>query len=213
MQELLPLPAHVSNGSGRGKSRPGIVVHRRSIETRDTLVRFGIPCTSPARTVIDCAASLPIDRLEDLLMAADSGRPGLSRTRLEELVNERRGQPGTRNLLRLITDDPKETRTVNERRMLSICREAGVVEPETNYRIEVGDRVFFADFCWPRLRLVVEADSWRWHGGRLAGEADTDRAQLLSMAGWKVVRFTRDQIKLDRELTGRRLQALTSGHD
>ena len=52
--------------------------------------------------------------------------------------------------------------------MFSICREFGVERPLTNHRIDVGDRTFYADFCWPELGLIVEADSWRWHGGRLA---------------------------------------------
>jgi very-short-patch-repair endonuclease len=71
-------------------------------------------------------------------------------------------------------------------------------------------RTFIADFCWPELRLIVEAASWRWHGGRLAAEYDADRDQLLLIAGWRVVHFTRDQIKLHRAETGERLAALTT---
>jgi very-short-patch-repair endonuclease len=54
----------------------------------------------------------------------------------------------------------------------------------------------------------VEADSWRWHGGRLASEGDRDRDQLLSIAGWRVVRFTRDQILHHALEVGRRIDAL-----
>lgn len=141
-------------------------------------------------------------------MAADSLRI-LNRTRFEQLVGERRGQPGIASLTALITDDPAETRSKNERRLLSVCREFGVPLPLVNHRIEVPGRTFIADFCWPELRLIVEADSWRWHGGRLAAEGDADRAQLLALAGWRVVRFTRDGIKNARAETGRRLLALT----
>lgn len=42
----------------------------------------------------------------------------------------------------------------------------------------VGKRTFYADFCWPELRLIVEADSWQWHGGRQARERDVDRVPL-----------------------------------
>ncbi|MEO7197474.1 MAG: DUF559 domain-containing protein [Solirubrobacterales bacterium] len=80
--------------------------------------------------------------------------------------------------------------------------------PQANYRIEVSGRTFYADFCWPELRLIVEADSWRWHGGRSASESDANRDQLLSIAGWKVVHFTRDQIMAHPRLTGERLEAL-----
>jgi very-short-patch-repair endonuclease len=93
--------------------------------------------------------------------------------------------------------------------MLEICRRFGVPEPLVNHPIRVGGRQFYADFCWPELSLIVEADSWRWHGGRLAGESDADRDQVLSMAGWRVVHFTRDQIKSEVDRTGHRLLILT----
>lgn len=93
--------------------------------------------------------------------------------------------------------------------MFSICRQFGVARPLTNHRIELSNRRYYADFCWPELGLIVEADSWRWHGGRLATERDRERDQLLAIAGWRVVHFTRAQI-LAREECGRRVAALTS---
>ena len=209
LTETLPSLPHVTNAGGAGKATTGITVHRRAIEPRDIVIRHGIPCTSAARTVFDCAISLPLEALEDLLMAADAARI-LDRRRLEELIGESRGRPGTRKLLYLTGADPAETRSINERRMLAVCRRFGIDEPLVNHRIDVGARIFYADFCWPELRLVVEADSWRWHGGRQASEDDADRDQLLSMAGWRVVRFTRDQIKRETERTGKRLLRLTA---
>ncbi len=206
--DVAPTPVHVCNAGGTGRTLRRLVVHRRAVASRDLLIVRGIPCTSAARIALDCAATLKADDLEALLLAADARRI-LNRRRLGELLQERRGQPGTAVLRRLITDDPVETRSLNERRMLMICRRFGVSEPLVNHRIDVGERHFYADFCWPHLRLVVEVDSWRWHGGRRAGESDADRDQLLSLAGWRVVRFTRDQVVAKAERTGRRLLALT----
>ena len=70
--ETPPLIAHVSNRTGRGRSRSGIVVHRRAIASQDITTRHGIPCTTPARTILDCSRFLDFDATEDLLMAADS---------------------------------------------------------------------------------------------------------------------------------------------
>lgn len=205
--EQLPRIAHVSNLTGRGRSLRGVIVHRRQVEHRDITVRAGIRCTAVARTIVDCAAVLDQLDLEALLLAADSKRT-LDRTRLEELIGDRHGQPGTRKLRKLITDDPVETRSINEQRMVSVCREFGVPRPLCNHRIQVGGRTFYADFCWPDRGLIIEADSWRWHGGQHATESDADRDQLLSIAGWQVVHFTRAQILARREC-GRRLVALT----
>jgi hypothetical protein len=63
--------------------------------------------------------------------------------------------------------------------MFSICREFGIPRPLTQYRIEAGGRTFYADFCWPDVPLVVEFDSWRWHGGRTRTEYDRDRDQVV----------------------------------
>lgn len=206
--ELPPSLPTVTNRTGAGRRVDGIEVHRRVVEPRDVFMRHGIACTKPERTVLDCSGSASIDALEQLLMAADSGRPGLDRRRLEQLVVENGGRRGIRNLRELISDDPKETEVQNERRMLRICRRFGVPDPETQYEIRTAGRTFRADFCWPRLRLVVEADSWRWHGGKRKTESDRERDQLLTIAGWIVVRFTRNQIKLEPERTGRKLVAL-----
>ena len=200
-----PLIAHVTNTTGSGRTRAGIVIHRRFLERQDITVRHGIPCTTPARTILDCSRILDAEASEDMLMAADSKRI-LNRRRLEELVAEH----GSRHLRPLISDDPRVMRSRNERRLFSICREFGVPLPETEYEIVTAGRTFYADFCWPELRLIVEADSWRWHGGRRANESDRDRDQLLAIAAWQVLHFTRDQILHGRTETGRRLAALTA---
>jgi len=207
--ETAPLIAEVTNQTGRGRSRRGITVHRRTIDRRDVGSHRGIPTTSVARTIIDCARHLGPEATEDLVMAADSIHV-LNRRRLEELTHEHRGRPGVRHILSLIAESPRELRSKNERRLFSICREYGVPLPLTNHRIDLADRRFYADFLWPHLNLIVEADSWRWHGGRQASEDDADRDQLLAVAGYRVVHFTRDQILHRRAETGRRLRALTT---
>lgn len=208
--ERTPSVPQVTNQSGAGRDVSEIEVHQRVVASRDVIKRYGIPCSSPARTLLDCAASAGIERLEELLMAADSGRPGLDRERLEDLIAENGGRRGIRNLRFLITDDPKENDSTSERRMLRVCRRFGVPEPETQYEIRASGRTYRADLCWPELRLIVECDSWRWHGGKLKVERDSDRDQILAIAGWLVVHFTRNQIKLEPERTGRKLVALTT---
>lgn len=208
--ESFPKVPEVTNEMGNGRSRRGIKVHRSVVDPRDATRRHGIPCTSVQRTIIDCAYRAGLEGTEDLILAADAAGL-LNRSRLDELADENRGRPGIAHVLALITDDPVELRSRNEQRMFSICRQFGIPLPLCNHRIETAGRTFIADFCWPELRLIVEADSWRWHGGRLASEADAERAQLLAIAGWRVVRFTRDQIRHHRSAVGERLAALING--
>jgi hypothetical protein len=208
LTEDAPSVIEVVNSTGRGRGIAGITVHRSTVHRADRATARGIPCTTSARTIVDLARTTAEDELEDLLLAADSKR-SLDRRRFEALLDERRGQPGTGVLRRLITDDPVVMRSKNERRMFSICREFGVPLPLTDVKIETEGRTFYADFLWPDLGLVVEAQSWRWHGGRSDQAADADKGQLLTAAGFSVVPFTRDQIKKQRAETGRRLLALT----
>jgi hypothetical protein len=192
-----------------GRHRAGIRTHRRPLLPRDRSIVHGIPCTSAARTLVDIAPLLPLDQLEGVLIAADSLRV-LNRRRLDELLAEHFGRPGVTRLASLVADDPVEVRSRNEARILSICRDFEVPRPLVNHRIECACRTFYADFCWPDQKLIVEADSWRWHGGRSANESDRDRDQLLTIAGWHVVHFTRDQIVNGHATTGNRLVALTT---
>ena len=67
-----PLTAHITNPTGTGRTRKGITVHRRRLERCDLTVHLGIPCTSVARTILDCSHVLGAEAIEDLLMAADS---------------------------------------------------------------------------------------------------------------------------------------------
>ncbi len=53
------------------------------------------------------------------------------------------------------------------------------------------------DFSWPRQRLVVETDSFRYHRSRRAFENDRRRDAELQVAGYRVLRFTDSQLSSD----------------
>jgi very-short-patch-repair endonuclease len=85
------------------------------------------------------------------------------------------------------------TRSSLERRFLRLCRDHGLPAPEIN--VAIGPYV--VDFLWRQQRLIVEVDSWRYHGDRAMFEADRDRDAKLKLRGFDVIRFTEWQ--LDRE--------------
>ena len=47
------------------------------------------------------------------------------------------------------------------------------------------------------LRLVVEADSFEWHGDRAALRRDARRYDLLGADGWMVLRFAFEDVMHD----------------
>ncbi|HET6831398.1 MAG TPA: DUF559 domain-containing protein [Solirubrobacterales bacterium] len=197
------LPVHITNPTGAGRGRSHIALHRSIVLPCDTAGSGKILCTSAARTVIDLAAIGTSDEVERVLIAADSLRI-LNRSRLAELLEGARGQRGIGTLRSIVAGEPVRARSDREVDMLQVCRPAGLPAPVVNGLVEG----FEVDFHWPELRLVVELDSWRFHGGRERMNADRERDQRLTMAGWLVVRFTRDQLAAVPAECGRRLAAL-----
>jgi Protein of unknown function (DUF559) len=188
----LPRILDVTNVAGRGRSRAGIRVHRRRLDAVDFTRRRGIPSVTATRAVADLSAILGSSELEQLLILADSRRL-IDPHRLGAIAVGERGR-GHRALREALGLGTPHVRSPIEALYVRICSELDVDAPLVNATIEVLGRRFEVDFHWPRLRLIVEVDGYAFHGGRSRANSDRDREQLLSMAGWLVHRFTRDQI-------------------
>jgi very-short-patch-repair endonuclease len=67
--------------------------------------------------------------------------------------------------------------------------------PETNVKIGRHE----VDFLWREQNLVVETDSFRYHQGSVAFEADHARDLDLRQRGYTVLRFTGSQIDAEAE--------------
>jgi len=53
------------------------------------------------------------------------------------------------------------------------------------------------DVAIPQLRLAFECDGGKWHGGHRRGKAledDYERQNTAIMEGWRLLRFTNEQI-------------------
>ena len=71
-------------------------------------------------------------------------------------------------------------------------------------------RPLTVDCAWPELRMVVEADSQRFHGDWERAAADRERDQLLSLVGWRCHRFVRDRLVMAPEESAERLRGLAA---
>jgi hypothetical protein len=172
------------------RSTAAIRVHRarRPIEIA---TRGGIPVTTVARTLADLAEVVPRRALEKALEQAD--RLKLLDVRAIDAVAD--AQPGRRGaglVRRLVRahDTRGMTRSELEDAFLELCDRYGIPRPAVNARVE-GMEV---DCVWPRARLVVELDSWRWHGNRRAFSGDRTKSRRLTLLGWTVVRITDDEL-------------------
>lgn len=77
----------------------------------------------------------------------------------------------------------------------------GLPLPRCNERLTLAGHRIEADFHWPDHRLVIEADSLTYHGNPIAWERDHRRDRDLAVAGYRVIRFTRNQIENEPEAT------------
>ena len=174
-----PGPLHVTVPVRR-RAPAGVVLHRSP--NAPAMLRLGIAVTTPARTLLDLAATAA-DR--DVGRAVEEAR--LRRLVADgELARLARERPGARALRELLADEPSLTRSEAERALLTLVRRAGLPRPVTNVRVGR----YEVDALWPSERLVVEVDGFAFHSSREAFERDRERDADLQARGLRVIRVT-----------------------
>jgi len=160
--------------------RPGLLLHRAVLAPDEITAHDGIPVTTPARTLLDLAAVLQRHQLQQAINEAEIRR-------LEgphHLTSRYPTKRGTRALRALAP--PTYTRSDLEARFATFLNDRRYPRPLTNTIIE-GKEV---DVAWPDCRLIIELDSWEYHGTRHAFEDDRRKDRRLKAAGWTVLRVT-----------------------
>lgn len=117
---------------------------------------------------------------------------------IDELLGRSKGRRGVRRLkLGISLHDPREqvTRRELEARFFRFCSRFGFDRPEVNGHLVIDGVSMMPDFMWRDARLIVETDSRRVHGTVTAFEKDRLRDQVLTAAGWTVVRCTWRQLR------------------
>jgi hypothetical protein len=118
---------HVTATSGR-KPRRGIVFHQRRLQTDEVTERDGLPITTPARTLLDLAASgLSRTRLE-LAVDAAARKRLLDFAVLRTLLARYPGRPGTPLLKAVLAEysGPHDVRSELEVIVLELCAVHGL---------------------------------------------------------------------------------------
>jgi very-short-patch-repair endonuclease len=194
----------VEGKGGRARRRRIYLYVVRRLDPRDITEHEGLPITTPARTIVDLAATRPPRQAERALEQAYVKRllaPGA----LEDALGRANGRP-TGVLRGLIADErpPTLTRSQLEEAFLAIVRSIGLPDPEVNEPLHG----YEPDFLWREQRLVIETDGYGTHSTRRAFEHDRRRDIELALHGYSVHRFSHDQVVHDPEQTGRLLRLL-----
>lgn len=143
--------------------------------------------TAPLLTVLLCARDLDFAAA---LAVADSSL--------------RHGDVGSDELARAAASWPERVRSVAlhataaaanpfESALRALTLECGLaMVPQ--FEVRVGRETFHPDLVDPIHGIIVEADSWLFHAGREAHDRDCRRYTVLTADGWRVLRFTYDQV-------------------
>jgi Protein of unknown function (DUF559) len=188
-------PVEVLRQSG-GATHRGLRLHQtRRLESHEVTLEKGIPVTSIERTLLDLGGRMGTKRIERTLVQADK-TGDLSWPALARILRRRRGRKGAGRLKRIAAEiDPRavETLSVTEIDFLALWRETGLPLPAVNVLVE-GHLV---DFLWPQQKVVVETDSWGFHGDRPTFERDHQTDVDLVAAGYDVHRATYKMLDRD----------------
>jgi hypothetical protein len=199
----------VSTPGGRRRDR--IAIHRHPGLTKaDITTHRGIPVTTPARTILDLAASAPDRQLKYALDQAEL-QELTDYPALDALARAHAGHRGSRRLratLETYEAGTARTRSGLEVAFLELCDTYGFPRPRVSVELLPAHTV---DFLFEQSRLAVETDSWCWHRGRARFEDDRERDTALAAIGYRALRFTDRQLEHRPDTVARALAAALSG--
>lgn len=160
--------------------------------------------TSPLQTVLDCARALPF--AEGLAVADSALR---SRMVGEEELTRAAGRlrgPGAPAVKRVAAAADARAAGPFESVTRAICLdvEGLVVTPQ----FVIADDGFRAqvDLADEALQVVIECDSFEWHGHRAALRRDARRYNAVGVRDWLVLRMVWEDVFFEPELTRQILQ-------
>jgi very-short-patch-repair endonuclease len=173
--------------------RRGVELHWSDLDEGE--VREGV-VTSRERTLVDCARTLPFD---EALAVADSAlrREDISPDTLQALARDARG-PGSARIRRVAARADGRAANPFESVLRAIAIDEGLqVTPQLVVHIRDGE--VRPDLVDQERGLVLEADSFEWHGSRSALRRDCRRYNALVQDGWIVLRFAWEDVMHDQD--------------
>lgn len=178
-----------------GRDAPEYVrLHRvMNLPSDEVVLRGVLRLTSPARTFVDCSATLHDREVARMLDAAWTRRL-IDWVAIERALGAPR--PGVARLRRVInTHTPGEdtTRSRAEERLRRLVLASPLPRPQLN--VPMGP--WELDLLWPEHRLVVEVDSSAYHGSPWAKARDVRKDGWLVARGYRVLRIPSPLIRSD----------------
>lgn len=168
--------------------RRGVQIHRAALHVDDMSGNL----TSQARTVADCLRKLD---LPSALAVADSAlRAGRAPQWLTRIAGEVRG-PGAKQARRVAGEASELAANPFESGLRGIALDVRGLHVRPQVELWAGSEFLGRpDLVDEDLRIVAEADSFQWHGGRADLVKDARRYNRFTVHGWMVLRFTWEDV-------------------
>jgi len=166
--------------------------HRHDL-TPDDIVD-GI-ATSKEVTLSQCLRSLPDD--EAVVVADSAARAGELAT-LARVAATASGS-GAARIRGKVGEARADAANAFESVLRSIANSVGGLRVEPQRLITSVTPWARPDLVDEELRIVLEADSFEWHGDRIALRRDARRYDQLVVDGWVVLRFAWEDVMFDQE--------------
>jgi very-short-patch-repair endonuclease len=185
----------------------GVKVHRCKFEPDEITVRDGIPVSTVARTLFDLAERSQPHRLKNAW--DEASRLRLLRVPEVTMVYERgrgrrRARRQIRPFLRAEQRHVEDAASPLEDRFAAFVVGHRLPPPHTNVLVGKDE----VDALWPDARLIVELDSWEFHGHRAAFEKDRDRDTDHLLAGYRTIRVTHRRLSEEPGRLAAQIRAL-----
>jgi very-short-patch-repair endonuclease len=165
--------------------------------------------TGVRRTLIDCMRMLPLD--ESIPIVDSALRAGdVTVAELKAIARSMRGRGRTRAML---VAEMATARAVNpyESTLRALASTVPGLEVRAQRPVPVfGGRVLHPDLSDERLKVVIEAESFEWHGKPAALSRDCLRYNAFTLSGWLVVRFSWRQVMFESDYVLTVLEELVS---
>ncbi|GAA5145957.1 hypothetical protein GCM10023340_16140 [Nocardioides marinquilinus] len=193
--KLAPDEPHVAVPRNRKVSesrRAGVALHWLTLDRAE--VTDGI-VTSEETTLRHCLTRLPRD--EALAVADSALRHGVPPSTLRRAVASAHG-PGAKQARWVADHADADAANPFESCLREIAHDVPGLRVRAQVRLRGSRATARPDLVDVDLGIVLEADSFEWHGGRGQLARDARRYNLLVVDGWLVLRFAWEDVMVDR---------------
>ena len=185
------------------EARRLVVPHWSDIAPED--VEDGV--TGVRRTLIDCMRMLPLD--ESLPIVESALREGdVTLPELRAIARSMKGRGRARAMAIAAMASAKSSNPYESTLKAMASAIPGLdVRPQHPIRVS-SSQVLHADLADPELGIVIEAESFAWHGKTAALTRDCARYNALVSRGWLVIRFSWYQVMFEPAYVLRTLEEM-----